>query len=87
MHVAAVRVVLDRAPDEFLNSLPEHSLLMQVLYNRGLRTAEEASAFLAEDDAKVKELSDTLLAALDHVLEFGKSYNEAVAMKTKRSSV
>ena len=47
-------LVLDRAPDEFLNSLPEHPLLLQILYNRGMHTAEEASAFLVQDDAVVE---------------------------------
>ena len=44
-------IVLERAPDRFLNLLPEHPLLLQALYNRGMRTAEEMSAFLANDDA------------------------------------
>ena len=47
-------IVLERAPDRFLNLLPEHPLLLQALYNRGMRTAEEMSAFLANDDAVVE---------------------------------
>ncbi len=43
--------VHELAPERFLHSLPEHRLLMQILYNRGMRTPEEVSAFLASDDA------------------------------------
>lgn len=46
--------VFDPAPVSFLDRIPEHPLLVQVLYNRGLRTAEEVTAFLARTDA-VKE--------------------------------
>lgn len=46
--------VFDPAPVSFLDSVPEHPLLVQVLYNRGLRTAEEVTAFLSRTDA-VKE--------------------------------
>jgi len=42
------------APVAFLKHVPEHPLLVQVLYNRGLRTAEEVTAFLNRIDA-VKE--------------------------------
>ena len=34
------------APASFLQSVHEHPLLAQVLYNRGLRTAAEVDAFL-----------------------------------------
>jgi single-stranded-DNA-specific exonuclease len=34
------------APPSFLQSVPEHPLLAQVLYNRGLTTAAEVAAFL-----------------------------------------
>lgn len=34
------------APDAFLNATPEHPILAQALYNRGLRTPAEVSAFL-----------------------------------------
>ncbi len=47
-------VVLEAAPDRFLDLLPEHPLLLQVLYNRGMRSAAEMSAFLAKDDAVVE---------------------------------
>ena len=39
------------APAAFLQSVPEHPLLAQVLYNRGLRTAREVTAFLDGADA------------------------------------
>jgi single-stranded-DNA-specific exonuclease len=38
------------APQAFLDALPEHPLLLQVLYNRGLRAADEVKAFLATGD-------------------------------------
>jgi single-stranded-DNA-specific exonuclease len=46
--------VFEPAPVHFLDGIPEHPLLVQVLYNRGLRTAEEVTAFLARTDA-IKE--------------------------------
>ncbi|MCB0061552.1 MAG: single-stranded-DNA-specific exonuclease RecJ, partial [Caldilineaceae bacterium] len=39
------------APSSFIDSVPEHHLLAQVLYNRGLRSAAEVNAFLTMDDA------------------------------------
>ncbi len=39
------------APTAFLQSSPEHPLLLQVLYNRGLRTSREVAAFLNGPDA------------------------------------
>jgi len=39
------------APDEFVRGIPEHPLLLQVLYNRGLRTPEVVSNFLVSEDA------------------------------------
>jgi single-stranded-DNA-specific exonuclease len=47
-------VFFDPAPTEFINCQPEHPLLLQVLHNRGLRTAAEVTAFLQRVDA-VKE--------------------------------
>jgi single-stranded-DNA-specific exonuclease len=44
-------VIAPPAPAAFLQSVPEHPLLAQVLYNRGLRTAGEANAFLSGADA------------------------------------
>lgn len=64
------------AYDPLIVKLKDHRLFFSNDLNK------ESAAGLAEDDAKIKELSDAVLAALDHVLEFGKSYNEAVAMKT-----
>jgi single-stranded-DNA-specific exonuclease len=39
------------APQSFLQSVPEHPLLAQVLYNRGLHTPAEVNAFLNGEDA------------------------------------
>ena len=39
------------APAALLASTPEHPLLVQVLYNRGLRTRDEVAAFLQDSDA------------------------------------
>ena len=44
-------VVAPAAPAAFLQSVPEHPLLAQVLYNRGLTTAAEVRAFLEGEDA------------------------------------
>ncbi|MEZ4661221.1 MAG: single-stranded-DNA-specific exonuclease RecJ [Caldilineaceae bacterium] len=45
--------LFDAAPAEFLNGIPEEPLLLQVLYNRGLRTPQEVEAFLKHTDAVV----------------------------------
>lgn len=45
--------LLEQAPAEFLNSIPEEPLLLQVLFNRGLRTPTEVEAFLKHTDAVV----------------------------------
>ena len=39
------------APDSFFQSVPEHPLLAQVLYNRGLHTAAAVRGYLAPDHA------------------------------------
>ena len=39
------------APEEFLQSGPEHPVLLQVLYNRGLRDAAAVASFLQGEDA------------------------------------
>lgn len=44
-------VIYPTAPATFLESVPEHHLLAQVLYNRGLRDKEEVKAFLTTADA------------------------------------
>ncbi len=44
----------EAAPPTFLESVPEHPLLAQVLYNRGLHSASDAIAFLRADDAVVE---------------------------------
>ena len=42
------------APPDFLRAVPEHPLLLQVLYNRGLRTPTEVGDFLVGEDAVVE---------------------------------
>jgi single-stranded-DNA-specific exonuclease len=42
------------APDAFLNATPEHPILAQALYNRGLRTPAEVNAFLNGGQAAVE---------------------------------
>ncbi len=44
-------VILPVAPQALIDSVPEHPLLVQVLYNRGLQTAAEIHAFLRGMDA------------------------------------
>ena len=44
-------LILPPAPPSFLQAVPEHPLLAQVLYNRGLRTAVEVNTFLNGADA------------------------------------
>lgn len=46
--------LLPAAPKVFLDAVPQHELLTQVLYNRGLRSAEEIQEFLTHADV-VKE--------------------------------
>ena len=41
----------EAAPERFLRAVPEHPLLAQVLYNRGLRTDAAVAAFLNDADA------------------------------------
>jgi single-stranded-DNA-specific exonuclease len=45
--------ILPAAPDAFLSAVPEHPLLAQVLYNRGLTTPAAAQRFLATQDVTV----------------------------------
>lgn len=42
------------APDDFLRSVAELPLLLQVLYNRGIREASEVHTFLGRDDAVIE---------------------------------
>lgn len=44
-------VIRERAPRSFVAGAAEHPLLMQVLYNRGLRSVEEVTSFLLGEDA------------------------------------
>lgn len=53
MHRTKNWIVQPPAPASFLAATPEHPLLAQILYNRGLRSADEVQAFLNGDDATV----------------------------------
>ena len=44
-------MIHEPAPALFLQENPEHPLLLQVLYNRGLRSAADVKSFLAGVDA------------------------------------
>src|SRR5687768_4742364 len=59
------------APDEFLRAIPEDPLLLQVLYNRGLRTAENVAHFLVSEDAVLEnpyQLGD-MRPAVERILQ------------------
>ncbi len=68
----------DPAPAAFIQDSPEHPLLLQVLYNRGLRSAPEVKAFLSGVNA-VREnpykLRDMALAVtrIVHAIERGET--------------
>jgi single-stranded-DNA-specific exonuclease len=42
------------APQDFFRDVPEHPLLLQVLYNRGIRTVEDVHEFLVGEDAVIE---------------------------------
>ncbi|MEM7539905.1 MAG: single-stranded-DNA-specific exonuclease RecJ [Chloroflexota bacterium] len=63
------------APEDFLSSSGEHPLLLQVLYNRGVRTADEIRTFLSaryavnENPFKLKDMLpavERLVSAIQH---------------------
>ncbi len=47
-------LIQEAAPQSFIECLPEHPLLMQVLYNRGMRDADEARSFLEGNDVVIE---------------------------------
>jgi single-stranded-DNA-specific exonuclease len=55
--------ILEKAPPEFLKSLPEPPLLLQILYNRGLREPQQIDRFLdpsqavAENPYRLKDMT------------------------------
>jgi single-stranded-DNA-specific exonuclease len=59
--------IYDPAPPAFLDAVPEHPLLVQVLYNRGLRTGDEVLAFLNRTDAvrenpyRLRDMSEAVI--------------------------
>jgi len=68
----------DSAPQDFLETSPEHPLLLQVLYNRGLRSADEVKTFLQGNDAirenpyKLKDMTPAV-ARIVKAIELGET--------------
>ncbi|MEZ4735480.1 MAG: single-stranded-DNA-specific exonuclease RecJ [Caldilineaceae bacterium] len=66
-------VIQPTAPQAFLESVPEHPLLVQVLYNRGLNTAAEIHAFLRGVDAvqenpyKLRDMTPAVARIVDAI--------------------
>lgn len=66
LHQTKNWVIQPPAPQSFLDNTPEHRLLVQVLYNRGVTTPEAVRAFLAHDDAvqenpyKLKDMAEAV---------------------------
>jgi single-stranded-DNA-specific exonuclease len=59
------------APDEFLRAIPEHPLLLQVLYNRGIRSEGGVADFLVSEDAVLEnpyQLGD-MRPAVERILQ------------------
>ena len=59
------------APHEFCRAIPEHPLLLQVLYNRGLHTPEMVRDFLVSEDAVLEnpyQLGD-MKPAVERILQ------------------
>ncbi|MCC6458260.1 MAG: single-stranded-DNA-specific exonuclease RecJ [Caldilineaceae bacterium] len=59
------------APDKFLRSIPEHPLLLQVLYNRGMRSETGVADFLVSEDAVLEnpyQLAD-MRPAVERILQ------------------
>jgi single-stranded-DNA-specific exonuclease len=50
----AIWSIATAAPDAFLRSVPEHPLLAQVLYNRGVTTAADVRTFLEGEHAAIE---------------------------------
>jgi single-stranded-DNA-specific exonuclease len=66
-------VIHPTAPHSLLESVPEHPLLVQVLYNRGLDTATEINAFLRGVDAvqenpyKLRDMTPAVARIIDAI--------------------
>lgn len=66
LHQTKNWVIHPPAPPSFLDNTPEHRLLVQVLYNRGVTTPEAVRAFLTHDDAvqenpyKLKDMAEAV---------------------------
>lgn len=71
-------VIYPPAPTSLLEQVPEHQLLTQVLYNRGLETADDMRAFLQLDDAirenpyKLKDMT-VAVARIVRAIETGET--------------
>ena len=63
--------ICELAPAEFLSAVAEHPLLVQVLYNRGIRTADQANSFLSGSDAVTENLYQLcdMRPAVNRILE------------------
>jgi len=61
------------APADFVASTPEHPLLLQVLYNRGIRSADEIKPFLTGSDAvrenpyKLRDMPQAVVRLVDAI--------------------
>jgi single-stranded-DNA-specific exonuclease len=59
------------APNEFFRTIPEHPLLLQVLYNRGIRSLDGVANFLVSEDAVLEnpyQLGD-MRPAVERILQ------------------
>lgn len=66
-------VIYPTAPPSLIESVPEHQLLVQVLYNRGLNSAAEINAFLRGIDAvqenpyKLRDMTPAVARIVDAI--------------------
>ena len=71
-------VIQPPAPQALFDQIPEHPLLVQVLYNRGVATPEAVRAFLTHDDAvqdnpyRLKDMTEAV-ARLVRAIERGET--------------
>ncbi len=71
-------VIQPPAPQALLDQIPEHPLLVQVLYNRGVATPDAVRAFLTHDDAvqdnpyRLKDMTEAV-ARLVRAIERGET--------------
>ncbi len=71
-------IIHEIAPDSFVQASPEHPLLLQVLYNRGLRTSSDTKNFLSGADAvrenpyKLRDMTPAVTRIV-HAIERGET--------------